>query len=90
MQALGGVILWWNWLNPVRGSCKRQLNCFKFGFAILVVQVFCLLWQLEISFVFYTFVFAFSVLMLLVGQQEGHPASKKTEWWGAGVVICLG
>jgi len=26
--------------------------------------------------------------MLLVGQQEGHPAWKKTEWRGAGVVIC--
>jgi len=26
---------------------------------------------------------------LLVGRQEGHPACKKTEWWGAGVVICL-
>jgi len=26
---------------------------------------------------------------LLVGWQEGHPACKKTEWWGAGVVICL-
>ena len=25
----------------------------------------------------------------LVGQQEGHPACKKTEWWVAGVVICL-
>jgi len=32
---------------------------------------------------------AFSTLKLLVGQQEGHPACKKTEWWGAGVVICL-
>jgi len=21
---------------------------------------------------------------------EGHPASKKIEWWGAGMVICLG
>ena len=31
----------------------------------------------------------FSALMLLVGRQEGHPACKKTEWWGAGVVICL-
>jgi len=28
-------------------------------------------------------------LTLLVGQQEGHPACKKTEWWGAGMVICL-
>jgi len=27
--------------------------------------------------------------MLLVGRQEGHPACKKSEWWGAGVVICL-
>jgi len=32
---------------------------------------------------------AFSVLTLLVGRQEGHPACKKTEWWGAGLVICL-
>ena len=32
---------------------------------------------------------AFSVLTLLVGWQEGHPACKKTEWWGAGMVICL-
>ena len=32
---------------------------------------------------------AFSALMLLVGWQEGHPACKKIEWWGAGMVICL-
>ena len=31
----------------------------------------------------------FGALTLLVGWQEGHPACKKTEWWGAGVVICL-
>jgi len=23
------------------------------------------------------------------GRQEGHPACKKLEWWGAGMVICL-
>jgi len=34
-------------------------------------------------------IFAFSALTLLVGRQEGHPACKKLEWWGAGVVICL-
>jgi len=28
-------------------------------------------------------------LTLLVGWQEGHLACKKTEWWVAGVVICL-
>jgi len=31
----------------------------------------------------------FSALTLLVWRQEGHLACKKTEWWGAGVVICL-
>ena len=34
-------------------------------------------------------VIAFSALTLLLGRQEGHPACKKTEWWGAGMVICL-
>jgi len=34
-------------------------------------------------------VYAFSALTLLVGRQEGHPACKKTEWWGAGTVVCL-
>ena len=34
-------------------------------------------------------VVAFSALTLLVGRQEGHPACKKTEWWGAGMVVCL-
>jgi len=28
-------------------------------------------------------------LTLLVGRQEGHPVGKKTEQWGAGMVICL-
>ena len=32
---------------------------------------------------------AFSALTLLVKRQEWHPACKKTEWWGAGVVVCL-
>jgi len=30
-----------------------------------------------------------SALTLLVGRQEGHPACKKTQWWGAGMVVCL-
>ena len=29
-------------------------------------------------------------MTLLVGRQEGHLACKKTEWWGAGIVMCLG
>ena len=41
-----------------------------------------------------TMTYAFSALALLFGRQEGHLAckktEKKTEWWDAGVVICLG
>ena len=33
--------------------------------------------------------YAISALTLLIGLQEWHLACKKTEWWGAGVVICL-
>jgi len=29
---------------------------------------------------------AFSALTLLVVRQEGHPACKKLEWWGTGMV----
>ena len=44
----------------------------------------------ESSLIFSTFAAnLFSALTLLVGRQEGHPACKKTEWWGAGMVICL-
>jgi len=32
---------------------------------------------------------AFSALTLLVGRQEGHPACKKTECRGVGVVTSL-
>jgi len=33
-------------------------------------------------------VIAFSALMLLVGQRKGiRPV--QTEWWGAGMVVCL-
>jgi len=31
---------------------------------------------------------AMGALMLFVGQQEGHPATP--EWWGTGMVVCLG
>jgi len=42
----------------------------------------------KILFLFYVNS-AFSALTLLVGWQEEHPACKKTEWCGAGVVIYL-
>jgi len=46
-------------------------------------------WTLTYLFIYSISEFAFSALTLLVGRQEGHPACKITEWWGAGVVICL-
>jgi len=42
-----------------------------------------------LSFACVCVTFAFSALTLLVGRQEGHLACKKTEWRGAGMVICL-
>jgi len=32
----------------------------------------------------------FSALMLFDGWQEGHLACKKLQWWGAGIIMCLG
>jgi len=31
----------------------------------------------------------FPAVDVLVGRKDGHPACKKTEWWGASMVICL-
>ena len=48
---------------------------------------------LSVGFLVYTefillyMTFAFSALTLLVGRQEGHPACKKTELWGTGMVV---
>ena len=38
---------------------------------------------------FWSRLLALGALTLLVGRQEGHPACKKTERWGAGMAICL-
>ena len=54
-------------------------------FASLYISRCCLVPNKEI----YVIMYSFSALTLLVGRQEGHPACKKTEWWGAGMVICL-
>jgi len=43
----------------------------------------------DYSVISYLIVIAFSALTLLVGWQEGHPACKKLQWWGTGMVICL-
>jgi len=43
----------------------------------------------DYSVISYLIVIAISALTLLVGWQEGHPACKKVQWWGTGMVICL-
>ena len=58
---------------------KRPLNECRSSSSCISAQV---LWDCH-------YLCAFSALMLLAGRQERHPACKKTEWWGAGVVICL-
>jgi len=63
-----------------------------FNFAGNITKIVLLLYILTfciILFVVYLGFCAFSALTLLVGQQEGHLVCKKTERWGAGVVICL-
>jgi len=45
-----------------------------------------------ISYIYYQLVLlriAFSALTQLVWRQEEHPACKKCDWWGAGMVIWL-
>ena len=63
--------------------CKKK-SAFRFTSCHAVFLAY-LLYYFQLPFT----VSAFSALTLLVGRQEGHPACKKTEWWGAGVVICL-
>ena len=43
----------------------------------------------KFEYIYYASQFAFSALTLLVGRQDGHPAYKKLEWCGTGMVICL-
>ena len=68
-----------------RHECHIVIVC-PVGRLYAEINLYCFL----LLFCYYSFVhYSFSALTLLVGQQEGHPACKKTEWWGAGMVICL-
>jgi len=44
-----------------------------------------IIWQLLMTH--FSFCFASYALTLLAGRQEGHPAHKNMEWWGAGVIM---
>jgi len=61
-----------------------------FPIALFLLQMFIVVSKrMNYLFCIVFSAYSFSALMLLVGRQEGHPACKKLEWWGAGVVVCL-
>ena len=98
------AILWAVWLGKdFMFSCLCHPSCglwqWCFGVVRLSVHI-CVLGCTGLlstsSFMFVQFcravcltLCAFSALMLLIEWQEGHPACKKTEWWGAGMVVWL-
>ena len=55
------------------------MPCWNLGFYSFFLRIYTLVSSLQ----------CFDAVGWLVGRQEGHPACKKTEQWGAGVVICL-
>ena len=93
MSVVGECFFWYrltrvvpdNFHRAVKWLCVCVCVCSLCGmpasWVICSANVFSLL---------HIFRIVFSALTLLVGQQEGHPACKNTEWWGAGMVICLG
>jgi len=78
------VIAWYK-------STSSVTHCELFTARVCAVFNICLIPVLcHSDWLWLTFnTIAFSALTLLVGWQEGHPACKKTERWGAGMVICL-
>ena len=81
--------------QSTEGNCKLQslkIILADSSFSLQALAVYNWLCCSGINFDMVAFAFsaiACSALTLLVGQQGGHPASKKTEWLGSGVVICL-
>jgi len=74
---------WWTW--PGR-AWKHRLLWWRGSRLIVINSVLYLLFTVILMVPG----FAFGALLLLVGWQEGHLTCKKTEWWGADVIICLG
>ena len=65
---------------PVSLPVKECENRLTFGEVMGKSLVSCFFLRHSVVIVL---VAAFSALTLLVGRQEGHPACKKTKWWGA-------
>jgi len=43
----------------------------------------------SVNYYYYYYLIILQCFDTVVGQQEGHPACKKSEWWGVGLVICM-
>ena len=80
-------------LIPLHNQCTSRRTFTTFNIVVQLNPISPLTADLSSNhnniFMARCMVHVFSALTLLVGQQEGHLACKKTEWWGAGMVICL-
>jgi len=65
-------------------SFKVLFSIHLYHFQLLVLKYF-----FPFTYTIFSHFASFSALTLLVGRQEGHPACKKLERCGAGVVLCL-
>ena len=97
----GGVLAWLSVCSKVQ-TCiwPSWCHCYSLSFASVKSRLVLPFWYwltrvvpekgpLNGCVCVCAYVCAFSALTLLVGRQEGHPACKKSEWWGVGMVICL-
>jgi len=70
-------------VRGVDGSCAEHSTVESYTVVMLLTVILIVIISIPSP------LSAFSALTLLVGRQEGHPACKKHEWWGNGMVICL-
>jgi len=75
--------------SPNRRRCKKVKLHWNMEITSQLYVTYCVIHKIVSNSLGFSASLAFSALTLLVGRQEGHPACKKTEWWSAGMVICL-
>ena len=72
------------WSSSQALSCWDVIGCSGFASWILLIAL-----QKTRNRHFYVILFHVCLQCFLCWLQEGHPACKKLQWWGADVVICL-
>ena len=71
---------------PLESTSDTEQQCSKWKWTLKTI--FCFL-SFCVNGIYFSCVLTISVLTLLVGWQEWHPACKKLEWWCANMVTCL-